>query len=470
MTSKPRSPAMTSRTKASDRSSVPSLTRGVRLSRRETLKGIGVSLGMPLLEAMQPRSLLAAPQSKWSPPVRGAFVFFPNGAIMPAWRPAQESESGPLPDTLLPLEPMRSDFNIITGLAQDNGRAKGDGAGDHARCAASFLTGAHPVKTSGAGIRVGVSVDQVAAEQIGRQTRLASLELGIEPGRNSGDCDSGYSCAYSSNISWKTPTTPMTKEIVPRLVFERMFGSNDDVEGRQRRAAYRQSVLDLVAEDASRLRRQLGTPDRHKLDEYFSSVRTVERSIEKAEQLGPQHRPEMQLPPGVPEVRQQHIRLMFDLMVLAFQTDTTRVATFMLGNAGSNCPYSMVGVNDGHHHLSHHQNDPEKIKKIQRIDRFLIEQFAYFLDRLKSVREGDATLLDHAVVLYGSGISDGNRHLHHDLPVLLAGRGGGSIRSGRHIHLAHETPMNNLFLSMLDMMNAKVEKIGDSSGRLGALS
>ncbi len=469
MTSRPRSPGISSGAAARPRRSVSSGTRGVRISRRQTLKGIGVSLGMPLLEAMRPQPLFASPQSAWTPPVRGAFIFFPNGVIMPAWRPVQQTESGPLPETLLPLQEMQSDVNIITGLAQDNGRAKGDGAGDHARCAASFLTGAHPVKTSGAGIRVGVSVDQVAAEQVGRQTRLASLELGIEPGRNSGDCDSGYSCAYSSNISWKTPTTPMAKEIVPRMVFERMFGSDDDADGRQRRAAYRRSVLDLVAEDAARLRPRLGVPDRHKLDEYFSSVRTVERSIENAEQLGPLRRPEMELPDGVPEDRQQHIRLMYDLMVLAFQTDTTRVATFMLGNAGSNCPYSMVGVNDGHHHLSHHQNDPEKMDKIQRIDRFLVEQFAYFLGRMKSVPEGDGTLLDHAVVLYGSGISDGNHHLHDDLPVLLAGRGGGAIRSGRHIHLAHETPMNNLFLSMLDAMKAEVEKIGDSSGRLGAL-
>lgn len=440
-----------------------------RLERRTFLKGLGLSMGLPLLEAMIPDRLARAASANRTP-VRMAFVFFPNGAIMPSWTPSDAGENYKLSKTLEPLAEFKGDMNVLTGLAQDNGRAKGDGAGDHARCASSYLTGAHPRKTSGADIRVGVSVDQVAAQKVGDRTKLPSLELGIEKGRNAGNCDSGYSCAYSSNISWKTATTPMAKEIHPRLVFERLFGdAEQSEEGRERRDFYRKSILDLVANDADKLKSKLGITDRRKLDEYFSSVRDLERRVIRAEQEAERIRPDFDVPDAIPRDYQQHVRLMFDLMVLAFRTDTTRIATFMLGNAGSNRSYRMVGVSEGHHQISHHRDKRELIDKIQKIDEFLVGEFAYFLRKLKSVEDGAGTLLDHSMIMYGSGLSDGNRHQHHNLPVVLAGGGGGTIRTGRHISTSSETPLNNLFLSLLDRVGANVEKLGDSSGRFAAL-
>jgi hypothetical protein len=440
----------------------------IRIGRRTLLKGIGCSLGLPLLDAMIPagaHAAAAAPEA----PVRMAFVFFPNGAIMPAWTPKADGTNFEMPETLSSLQDLRNDVTIISGLAQDNGRAKGDGPGDHARSAASFLTGAHPVKTSGGNIRCGMSVDQVAADYIGSQTRLPSLELGTERGRDAGSCDSGYSCAYSNNISWKSETTPMAKEINPRLVFERLFGSPGDRTVEARRNRVRRSVLDLVSEDAARLQKALGGTDRRKIDEYFTSVRELELRIARAEKASQEPLPEMNLPSGVPADVQEHIRLMYDLMALAFQTDTTRVSTFMLANEGSGRAYRNVGVNNGHHELSHHQNDQEKIDQLKKIDKFLADEFARFVKKLKDTKEGDGSLLDNCMILYGSGLSDGNRHRHDDLPVVIAGKAGGTIKAGRHIRMPKETPMNNLFLSMLDRVGAKVDKLGDSSGRLTVL-
>jgi hypothetical protein len=419
---------------------------------------------------MMPQRKALGDQQPDRPPVRIGFLFFPNGAIMPSWTPSSEGEGFEFTATLKPLEPLRSHITIVSGLAQDNGRAKGDGPGDHARAAASYLTGAHPYKTSGANIRVGVSVDQVAADRVGHLTRLPSLELGIEAGRNAGNCDSGYSCAYSSNISWKTETTPMAKEIHPRLVFERLFGSGDQAsDNRRERDAFRRSILDFVAADAERLKDRLGKADRQKLDQYFSSVRELEQRIERVEQQARVERPEFEVPEAIPRNTQEHIRLMYDLLVLAFRTDSTRVATFMLGNAGSNRSYPMVDVREGHHQLSHHGNNPEMMEKIQRIDHFLVGEFAYFLSQLQVVEEGSGTLLDHVMIMYGSGLSDGNRHSHHDLPVVLAGGAAGTIRTGCHIRLPGEVPLNNLFLSMLDRVGANVDKLGDSSGRLKSI-
>lgn len=435
------------------------------LQRRTFLKGVGLSLGLPLLEAMQTPSAQAAQ----SAPVRMAFAFFPNGAIMPSWTPPRAGEKLQLSKTLQPLKAYRDHINVFTGLAQDNGRAKGDGPGDHARCASTYLTGAHPYKTAGANIRVGVSIDQAAAEKIGKLTKLPSLELGIERGRNAGNCDSGYSCAYSSNISWKTPTTPMAKEINPRLVFERLFGGKGG-KSQALRDFYRKSVLDFVAQDAARLRKQLGRTDRLKIEEYFSSVRELEQRILRAEADAKSQRPDFSVPEGAPGNYEQHVRLMYDLLVLAFQTDTTRIATFMLGNAGSNRSYPMVGVNDGHHSLSHHRNNQTKMDKIQKIDEFLVRQFAYFLGKLQAIKENGRTLLDNSMIVYGSGLGDGNRHDHAGLPVLMAGRGGNTIRTGRHVHFEKETPLNNLFLSMADRTGANLEKFGDSSGRLTRLT
>ena len=443
-----------------------------RLTRRTLLRGLSCAMSLPLLDAMLPRAVRASdPASgKSKPPVRMAFISFPNGAIMPSWRPEGEGSSFELKETLAPLNDVKSHLTIISGLAQDNGRAKGDGPGDHARSAASLLTGAHPVKTSGANIKVGASVDQVAAAKVGSQTRLPSLEIGTERGRDAGGCDSGYACAYSNNISWKTESTPMAKEINPRLVFERLFGAaKKDSEEQARRTRTRQSVLDLVAEDAAALKAQLGQTDRRKLDEYLSSVREIEQRIVNAESLAQKERPDFKTPAGIPDDIQEHIRLMYDLLALAFRTDSTRVATFMLANEGSNRSYKNVGVSSGHHEISHHRNEQDKVDQLKKIDLFLSTELARFLKNLKDIKEGEGTLLDHCMIMYGSGLSDGNRHRHDDLPIVLAGRAGGSIKSGRHIKLEKETPLNNLFLSLLDRMDAGVPTLGDSTGRLSVL-
>ncbi len=435
------------------------------LPRRTFLKGLGLSVGLPMLDAMSSPSANAKDNAV-AAPVRMAFVFVPNGVVMNDWTPAKFGDNYKLSKTLSGLAEFKDDFNVLSGLAQDNGRAKGDGPGDHARSASSYLTGAHPYKTAGADIRVGVSVDQVAADRIGEQTNLPSLELGTERGQNSGNCDSGYSCAYSSNISWKTETTPVAKEINPRLAFERLFGGEKDTVQRAKRDFYRKSILDLVAGDAAKLKQRLGKTDRQKIDEYFTCVRELEQRILHAEQTSNRERPEFKTPTGVPKDYQEYVRLMYDILVMAFRTDSTRVATYMLANAGSNRSYPMVGVSQGHHQLSHHRSQPDKLEKLAKIDRFQIDQFAYFLGQLKSVGEGEGTLLDNVVVMYGSGLGDGNRHNHHELPILLAGRGGNTIRTGRHIKQDSETPLNNLFLSMLDRIGANVDKLGDSSGRL----
>ena len=433
------------------------------IPRRRFLQGLGAAMALPMLDGMVPAQAATAA----TPPVRAAFVFFPNGAIMPSWKPTGADTDFELSQTLKPLEPFRSELNIFTGLAQDNGRAKGDGPGDHARCAASYLTGAHPVKTSGSNIKVGVSVDQVAAQQIGKRTRLPSLEIGIERGRNAGNCDSGYSCAYSSNVAWKTSTTPVAKEINPRAVFNRLFGSTEDAQVRKRRTRIRKSILDLVAADAQRLQKTLGKNDKAKLDEYFTSVREIEQRISRAEQDAEQRRPrDFKVPDQTPRNLTEHVNLMYDLLTLAFQTDTTRVSTYMLGNAGSNRTYPMVGVNSGWHSLSHHRDEKAKVDQLQKIDQWHVEQFAKFLGKLRGISEGDSTLLDNCMIMYGSGLSDGNKHWHHDLPVVVAGRGGRTLKTGHHILAKDERPLNDLFLSMLDRLDADVESIGDSKQRL----
>jgi hypothetical protein len=423
-------------------------------------------MALPLLEAMTSDALAAKGEAS-AAPVRMAFIFFPNGSIVPNWKPEGEGADWKLSRTLKPLEPHKEQVTVFTGLTQHHGRANGDGAGDHARCASSYLTGAQPFKTSGANIKVGVSVDQAAAELIGQKTNLPSLELGIERGRNSGNCDSGYSCAYSANISWKTETTPMAKEINPKLAFERLFGAADAAKGQAERDLYRKSILDMVAEDAALLRKKLGKTDQRKLDEYFSSVRELEQRIDR-EATKLTEVPDYNVPEGIPRELQAHIRLMYDIMTLAFQTDTTRISSFMLGNAGSNRSYPMVGVSGGHHSLSHHQNDPKKMEDITKIDIFLVSQFAYFLDKLKSVKEGERTLLDNCLVLYGSGLADANRHTHHDLPIVLAGRGGEQFETDRLLHYPNDTPLNNLFLLMCHMAGAKLDSLGDSTGLLKA--
>jgi hypothetical protein len=397
-----------------------------------------------------------------------AILYVPNGKIMEKWTPKSEGADYELPSILEPLADLRQYFSVLTGLTADKARPNGDGPGDHARALGAFLTGAQPRKTDGTDIRAGISVDQVAAARIGDQTRLPSLEVGCEPGAMAGNCDSGYSCVYSSTMSWKSATQPLPKEVNPRLVFERLFASAPDGQ-RQQRDARRKSILDLVREDFSELNGKLGASDQRKLDEYASAIRDIELRIERAAKLPEVKTPDFKVPSGIPTSYEEHLKLMCDLIVLAFQSDVTRVCTFVLANEGSNRPYPFIDVKDGHHNLSHHQGDKEKKDKIAKINRFHVTQLAYLLTKLKSIPEGDGTLLDHSMIAYGSGNSDGNAHNHDNLPVLFAGGGCGTLKQGRHIRFANETPINNLWLSMLDRMSVKVDTLGDSTGRLKGL-
>jgi hypothetical protein len=440
------------------------------ISRRTVLKGLSTAVALPWLEAMGP---LASWADEASPtktaPNRMGFLYVPNGKNMADWTPASEGAGFELTPILDPLSPVKDDILVLSGLTADGARAHGDGGGDHARALASFLTGAHPVKTDGTDIRNGVSVDQVAASRIGDQTRLSSLEIGCEPGAMAGNCDSGYSCVYSSTMAWRSATQPMPKEVNPKLVFERLFGAGAGAD-RAKRDKLRQSILDFVREDTRDLAGKLGKTDQRKLDEYFSSIRDIEQRIARAATLPEVKTPEFPVPAGVPGNYQEHVRLMCDLMVLAFQTDQTRVCSFVLVNEGSNKAYPFIGVAEGHHDLSHHGNDAKKKEKIREINKFHVSQLSYLLQKLKAIPEGEGTLLDHCMIAYGSANSDGNAHNHDDLPVLLAGKGGGTIQTGRHIRYPKETPISNLWLSMLDRMDVKVPFLGDSTGSLIGLN
>jgi len=440
------------------------------ISRRTVLKGIGASIALPWLEAMGPFQAWASQAPGGDRvPTRMAFVYVPNGKNMAEWTPSAGGTDFTLPRTLEPLADVREYLNVLTGLTADKARPNGDGPGDHARAMAAFLTGAQPRKTDGADIRAGISVDQVASSRLGNQTRLGSLEIGCDPSALAGNCDSGYSCAYSSTISWRSATTPVPKLNNPRLIFERLFSSGSDAE-QARRERNRRSVLDFVREDATALQPRLGANDRRKLEEYFNAIRDIEQRIQRAARLPEPPRPNMPQPTGIPDSYQEHIRILCDLLALAFQADITRVCTFVFANEGSNRPYPFIEVREGHHDLSHHGNDAAKLAKIAQINRFHITQLAYLLNRLKNIREGQGTLLDNCMIVYGSGNSDGNRHNHDDLPILLAGRGSGTIRAGRHIRYARNTPLNNLWLSMLDRIGSSVDALGDSTGRLANLT
>jgi hypothetical protein len=445
-----------------------------QIPRRTFLRGLGTAVALPMLESMMPAISFAASEAGGPKtfPKRMAFVYVPNGQNMADWTPKTVGVDFDLPTILQPLEAHQEDFLVLSGLAHDKGRANGDGAGDHARASASYLTGCQPRKTHGVDIKAGVSVDQIAASKIGKQTRFASLELGCDRSQLAGNCDSGYSCAYSYNISWRTDATPMPPEVDPRSVFDRLFTNGkpgETAEARAKRELYHKSILDFVLEDANRLKSDLGYTDRRKLDEYMTSVRELEMRIERAEKYAAELPGQMR-PAGIPKEFEQHIRLMYDLLVLAFQTDTTRISTFVVAHDGSNRPYPFIGVTEGHHDLSHHGNDETKKEKIAKINRFHTTQFAYFLEKLKSVKEGEGTLLDNSMIVYGSGLADGNAHAHDQLPVLLAGKCGGAIHPGRHIRYEKETPMTNLFMSMLERLGAPVERVGDSTGRLRELS
>jgi hypothetical protein len=446
------------------------MSRAQRISRRTLLRGIGTAIALPALEAMAPhkRVLGGTHPIGSKPPNRLLWVYTPNGQHMPDWVPNGVGADFELPRTLNVLKDFRRDFLVLSGLAQDNAFAHGEGGGDHARALATFLTGCHVRKTSGSDIKVGVSADQVAAASIGHMTRFPSLELGCEPGGQAGNCDTGYSCAYTSNIAWRGESTPVAKEINPALVFDRLFSAGNPAD-RARRTAAQKSVLDFVRDDATRLHKRLGQADRRKMDEYLSSVRELETRIDRSGN-DDVPTPSMPRPAGIPAGFAEHIRLMYDLLAVAFQTDSTRVATFVVANEASNRTYPMVGINDGHHELSHHGGDEVKQQKIAAINRFHMEQFARFLGKLRSIQEADGTLLDHSMIVYGGCIADGDAHNHDNLPILLAGRGSGTIRPGRHLDYPRRTPLNDLWMALLDRMDVKIDHLGDSDGRLPDLS
>jgi len=454
-----------------------------RLSRRRLLQAAGVGLGLPWFESLAgrapaapiPGETVAGGPAPASPPTRLAILYVPNGVNVREWTSSGTGTDYQLAPTLAPLERLKSEITVITGLNHENATPGPDGGGDHARSTAVYLTGVRPKKTGGSDIHNGVSIDQVIARQVGRFTRLPSLELSTDGSRTTGRCDSGYSCAYQFNLSWASPTKPIPAEQNPRAVFERLFGPLDTAGGdapgvdATARRQLRQSVLDFVLDDARSLDRNLGRADREKLDQYFTAVREVERKIERAEQA-PDAPPGAHPPAGIPDSYEKHVSTMFDLMALAFQTFAVRVATFTLANDGSNRAFPEIGVPEAHHQLSHHRGNPATLEKIARIDRFYVEQFAEFLNRLKNIREGEQTLLDRSMVLYGSCLSEGNKHWHNNLPIVLAGRGGGTLTPGKLLAAPDPTPMCDLHLAIARRMGLKLDRFGDGSAPLAGLS
>ena len=442
------------------------------ISRRAVLRGLGATMALPLFDAMVPAfSSIRASAASAIP--RLVTVYVPNGIQMEAWTPTIEGVRFDLPPTLASLEPFRDRLNVLTGLVHQTAYPlPGEGAGDHARAGACYLTGVHPKKTEGADIRAAVSMDQIAAQHVGAETQLASLELGCDPNYFLGACDAGYSCAYGNTLSWRTATTPLPVEINPRAVFERMFGDAEStsIAARRQRIKEDRSILDALLLDVAKLKGTLGAGDREKLTQYLEAVRDVERRIQKAEQQVDRELPVIEKPVGIPDAYADHVKLMFDLQLLAFQTDLTRITTFIMSREVSSRTYPELGIPDPHHPTSHHQNNPAKIAKLEKINAFHVSLFAHFLDRLRATNDGDGTLLDQVMITYGCGISDSNQHLHDNLPMLVAGGGAGQISGGRHLRYPSDTPMTNLLLTLLDKMGVPMDRLGDSTGQLRELS
>jgi Protein of unknown function (DUF1552) len=437
------------------------------LPRRSFLRGMGTAIALPFLDAMVPAFAFGAAKK---PPLRMAFVYVPNGIDMRNWNPSSEGKLTDLPLILKPLEPVKDDVLLLGNLTQNTARALLDGPGDHGRCCGGYLTGVH-VKKSTIDIHAGISTDQLVARHVGGETRFPSLEIGLEDARQSGDCDSGYSCAYTNNLAWRSDTQPLPPVLDPRALFERLFGEGPALspEARARQAKYRRSILDFVTADTEKLETGLGPTDRRKLDEYLSSIREVERQLEKAESDNAQIDPHMDKPYGVPADFAEHFRLMSDMVTIAFQADLTRVLTFLVTHEGTSRAYREIGISDGHHPLTHHRNQIALMDKVSAINHYHMQQFAAWIQKLKATPEGDGSLLDHSMIVYGAGLSDGNRHLHEDLPTLIAGRANGAIKPGRRVVYRRETPMCNLFLSLMDRMGVRMDHFGDATGRLEGL-
>ena len=451
------------------------------LSRRHFLRGVGISMALPAFESVLAGGAGAAGAGAMLPattetgaPLRLAFVYVPNGVNLTHWWPkSKEGERIELNRSMEPLAKVKDQLQVVSGLDQLNAFGGKDGPGDHARACATFLTGVRVKKTAGADIHAGVSADQVAAREVGHATRFPSLELACDAARKSGNCDSGYSCAYQFNLSWASPTTPMTPEANPRFAFERLFGTGSPGErGRslRQRLEQQRSILDFVLEDTRDLGRTLGARDQKKLDEYLTSVREIERRIQAAERFSETPDPAVETPAGIPVSFLEHVQLMYDLLFLAFRTDSTRVATFLLSYESSNRTFPDIGVTDGHHNLSHHQGNKEKLEKIAKIDLWYMQQFGRFLERLEEAKDVNGrSILHNSMIVYGSGNGDGNRHNHNNLPFVLAGSGGGRLSPGRYVKVKAQ-PMNNVYLSLLDRMGVSgVTRLGDSTGRLDGI-
>jgi hypothetical protein len=447
----------------------PAFVKRNTLPRRTFLRGLGsAAIGLPFLDAMAPA--FAASGVPGNAPVRMAFFYVPNGIIMDSWNPSYEGKFQSMPRALKSLEPFKDDILQISNLTHNTGRALLDGPGDHGRCCGSYLTGVQ-VKKSLVEIKSGVSFDQIVAKEIGSQTRFPSLELGMEDSRQAGDCDSGYSCAYTNNLAWRSETQPLPPILDPRALFERMFGNGRPMtpQERARQRTYRRSILDFVIDDTHKLESGLGPTDRRKLDEYLSAIREVERQIERAEKDNQQIDPHLEKPYGVPADFAEHFKLMSSMIAIAFQADQTRIVTFLMTHEGTSRSYRELDIPDGHHPLTHHRNQPDLMEKVRRINEYHVQQFAGFVEKMKGTSEGGSSLLDNCMIVYGAGLSDGNAHLHEDLPTLIVGRGGGYFKTGRRVIARRETPMCNLFLTMMDRMGVPTERFGDSTGSLQGL-
>jgi hypothetical protein len=434
------------------------------LPRRTILRGIGTAIGLPILDAMAPAFASTVPGKA---PLRMAFVYVPNGILMSGWEADHEGKLQDLPRILKPLEPLKDDILLLGNLTNNPGRRLIEGGGDHGRCCGSYLTGV-PAHKSLTDIRASISCDQVVANQIGAKTRFPSLQIGMDDARQAGECDTGYSCAYTNNLSWKSPRQPLPPTLNPRALFERLFGTGAELtpEERARQSRYRRSILDFVTADTKRIESDLGPTDRRKLDEYLSSIREIEQQIERAEKDNTHINPGMDKPYGVPADFAEHFKLMTDMITVAFQADLTRVLTFLVTAEGTSRPYREIDVPDGHHPLTHHRNESALMEKVAKINHYHMVQFAAWMQKLKSIREGDSSLLDNSMIVYGAGLGDGNLHTHENLPTMLIGRGGKTLKPGRRVVYQRETPITNLYVAMMDRMGVHVEQFGDSTEAL----
>ena len=441
------------------------------LSRRSVLRGLGATVALPLLDSMVPA--YAATRTTAANPVRRlAIVYVPMGANMPLWTPATE---GPLElsPTLKVLEPFRDEMLVLSQLDCEGAMPRpGDGGGAHSRVQPSWATGVHVKKTDGPGFQAGTSMDQIAAQEIGHKTQLSSLELALEAVDTAGACELGYTCAYTSTIAWRSPTAPLPMEVNPRAVFEQMFGDSDSTDGpsRLKRARRNQSILDLVTDDLSRLKINIGPDDRTKVNEYLDAIRELERRIQKAEDQAELELPTVEKPVGAPAEYEEHGKLMFDLLVLAYQADLTRIGSFMMARELSVRTYPEIGIAEPHHPLSHHGNNPEKLARQAKLNVFHLQVFGRFLDRLRAIPDGDGTLLDHTMVLYGSGMSNSDQHVPRAVPTLVVAGKDTGIQTGRHTRYPEGTPLTNLQLTLLERMDCRMENFGDSTGTLNLLS